>query len=207
MKKLYWVLTIPTLIFCVQPEFWQVIKTSKPIMETYTLQMETDYRFLDMGDQLKYFHGDLGLIFPLIANFKLGLNFREVFEWKENSWIQEHRPHGSIMSNLQLWKFDVSARSRFEYRMKQDKDPAIRNRDILTIKYGKKITPLNLVPYVADEIFYDLEENELNRNRLFIGVEIQRIKWLKTMVYLMQQMDLKDATWESTNIIGLAFAI
>lgn len=207
MKNKFTVFIIPFfLLFAEQPELWQAAKISKPINDTYTLSMEGDYRSFNLGEQLKYYHGDMGISFPLTSKFKLSINFREIFEWKGDTWIQEHRPHGTIATKMNFGLFGVSARARLEYRMKQDKDPVFRNRDMISIKFGKGFTPLNLVPYFADEIFYDMEDSELNRNRLYLGVEIKRIKFVKTAIYFLQQNDLKNDEWEPTNVVGMKFS-
>ena len=207
MIKLLNILLFPLLLTAAQPDFWQATKLSKPLNQKYTLSMESDFRARNMGEQLKYTHGDIGLSFPFIGPFKLSLNFREVFELKTDEWTQEHRPHGTLSTKMKLGSFGISVRSRFEYRMKQDKDPVIRNRDMIAVKFGKGFTPLKLIPYTADEIFYDLEESELNRNRFYVGFEIKSISFMKTTVYYLQQSDLKDNKWDSTNVVGLKFAI
>jgi len=187
-------------------QFWHAEKFQKKINEKTSLSLEQDFRSFNMGEQLKYYHGDIGISFPLIANFKLSVNFREVFEWKGDTWKQEHRPHGTVSTKMKFGPLGVSARSRFEYRMKQDKDPVIRNRDLVSIKFGKGFTPLKLVPYIADEIFYDLEESELNRNRFYVGCEIKSISFMKTAIYFLQQNDLKNEAWEVTNVVGMKFS-
>ncbi|MBC8323872.1 MAG: DUF2490 domain-containing protein [Candidatus Marinimicrobia bacterium] len=206
MNKLLAGIFIPLCLFAEQPELWQAAKISKPLNDTYTLSMESDFRSFNLGEQLKYYHGDIGISFPLIANFKLGLNIREVFELKDDTWKQEHRPHGTVSTKMQFGSLNVSARSRFEYRMKQDKDPVIRNRDMVSLKFGKGFTPLKLVPYIADEIFYDMEESELNRNRFYVGCEIKSILFMKTAIYFLQQKDLKNEAWEPTNVVGMKFS-
>ena len=205
MKKIIFCVFIPFLLIADQLDLWQAAKISKPLNDTYTLSMEGDYRSYDMGEQLKYYHGDIGISFPILTNFNLSVNFREVFEWK-GFWKQEHRPHGAVSTKMQFGSLGVSARSRFEYRMKQDKDPAIRNRNLVSIKFGKEFTPLKLVPYIADEIFYDMEESELNRNRFYVGMEIKCISFVKTVIYFLQQKDLKNEAWEPTNIVGMKFS-
>ncbi|MCH7613656.1 MAG: DUF2490 domain-containing protein [Candidatus Marinimicrobia bacterium] len=206
MKKLLTGLFIPFLLIAEQPELWQAAKVSKHLNDTYTLSVESDFRSFNMGEQLKYYHGDIGISFPLIANVKLSINFREVFELKNETWKQEHRPHGTLSTKMKLGKLDISARTRFEYRMKQDKNPVIRNREMITVKFGKGFTPLKLVPYAADEIFYDFEESELNRNRFYVGFEIKSISFMKAIVYYLQQNDLKDDEWKPTNIVGMKFS-
>lgn len=206
MKKILFYLAVPFLLIADQPELWQAAKISKPLNETVTYSIEGDFRSFNMGEKLKYYHGDIGLSFPLIANFKLSLNIRKVFELKDDAWKQEHRPHGTLSTKMKFGSLGVSARSRFEYRMKQDKDPVIRNRDMVSIKLGNGFSPLKLIPYVADEIFYDMEERELNRNRFFVGVEFKCISFMKTAVYFLQQNDLKNGEWEPTNVAGMKFS-
>ncbi len=206
MKKLLIGIFIPFILIAEQPELWQAAKVSKHLNDTYTLSMESDFRSFNMGEQLKYYHGDIGISFPLIANIKLSVNFREVFEWKSETWKQEHRPHGTLSAKMKFWILGISARSRFEYRMKQDNDPVFRNRDMVTVNLGREFTLLKLVPYMADEIFYDFEESELNRNRFYVGVEINSISFMKVKIYHLIQDDWKNNGWEQTYVIGMKFS-
>ncbi len=205
MKNILLCLSMPFLLIADQLDLWQAAKISKPLNDIYTLSMEGDFRSFNLAEQLKYYHGDIGISFQVLSNFMLSVNFREVFEWK-GVWKQEHRPHGTVSTKMQFGSLGISARSRFEYRMKQDKDPVIRNRDLVSIKFGKEFTPLKLVPYIADEIFYDMEESELNRNRFYVGMEIKCISFVKTVIYFLQQKDLKNEAWEPTNVVGMKFS-
>jgi len=207
MIKLLNILLFPLLLTAAQPDFWQATKVSKLLTQKYTLSLESDFRSINMGEQLKYSHGDIGISVPFLGPFKLSLNFREVFEWKNEAWTQEHRPHGTLSTKMKFGMLGLSARSRFEYRMKQGQDPVIRNRDMIAVNFGKGFTPLKLIPYTADEIFYDLEESELNRNRFYVGFEIKSISFMKTTVYYLQQSDLKDNKWDPTNVVGLKLSI
>jgi len=206
MNKLLTSIFIPFILFAETPELWQAAKVSKKLNDSYTLASEGDFRFFNMGEQLKYYHGDIGISFPLTANFNLSVNFREVFEYKNDIWNQEHRPHGTISTKMKKWILGISARSRFEYRMKQDKDAVIRNRDMVTVKFDRAFTPLKLVPYMADEIFYDFENSELNRNRFYVGTDIKSIPFVKAAIYFLQQSDLSNDEWESSNIVGMKFS-
>ncbi len=205
MKKLILVLILPFGLAAEETELWKAAKISKPLNDSYILSVESDFRSTNMGDQLKYCHGDIGVSFPINSKIKMSINLREVFEWNGETWKQEHRPHGTLSTNMKLGSMSISARSRFEYRIKQDNDPVIRNRDMVSINFGKGLTPLNLVPYFANEIFYDMEERKLNRNRLYIGVEIKRIQFVKTAIYFLQQNDIKNNEWKPTNVVGIKF--
>jgi hypothetical protein len=58
---------------------------------------------------------------------------------------------------------------------------------------------------MADEIFYDLEESELNRNRFYIGAEIGSIKMIKPVMYFLIQSGYTDEEWSHIGILGFKF--
>ncbi len=187
-------------------QFWHAEKFQKKINEKTSIALEQDFRMGNNASELIYVHADFGIKRKLTKSFSVNLNFREVFEQKGDVLTREHRPHGQLAWKGKSGPFALSSRARLEYRMKQDKDPVIRNRDLVSIKIGKGFTPLKLVPYIADEIFYDMEESELNRNRFYIGCEIQSISIIKTALYFLQQKDLKNDVWEPTNVVGMKFS-
>ena len=113
MKNILLCLSMPFLLIADQLDLWQAAKISKPLNDIYTLSMEGDFRSFNLAEQLKYYHGDIGISFQVLSNFKLSVNFREVFEWK-GFWKQEHRPHGTVSTKMQFGSLGVSARSRFE---------------------------------------------------------------------------------------------
>ncbi|MBC8344829.1 MAG: DUF2490 domain-containing protein [Candidatus Marinimicrobia bacterium] len=182
---------------------WHAEKFNRTLSDKWALALEQDFRSLS---GLYYVHSDLGLKYKLSPKWALNINFREVFENKDGIWVSEHRPHGTISTKIKIGALNVSARSRIEYRLKQDKDPAFRNRDMVSIGFGKGITPLKLIPYIADEVFYDFEKKELNRNRAYVGFSIKSIPTFSPTVYLMQQAGLKDGKWKSIYILGFKFS-
>ncbi len=188
-------------------QFWHVEKFQKQINEKTSLSLEQDFRLGENMSELHYVHADFGIKRKLSKSLSVNVNFREVFEQKGDNLTREHRPHGTISTKMKLGLFGVSARVRLEYRMKQDKDPVFRNRDMVSIKFGKVFTPLKLVPYVADEIFYDMEKSELNRNRFYVGCEIKSISMMKVIIYHLIQDDWKNNGWEQTYIVGMKFSL
>jgi hypothetical protein len=185
-----------------QLHLWHAEKFNRAFTDKWSLALEQDFRS-DVG--LYYFHSDFELKYKLSPESALNINFREVFEYKDGGWVAEHRPHGTISTKIKFGIFAVSARSRLEYRMKQNKDPVFRNREMVSIKFGNGLTPLGLIPYVADEIFYDFEKKELNRNRAYVGFSVKSIPTFKPTIYLMRQTSLKGGAWESIYILGFKF--
>ena len=68
----------------------------------------------------------------------------------------------------------TTGRIRMEYRIK-DSGSSFRNRNMVSVDIGNGWTSLKVIPYFADEIFYDLSSNEINRNRFYIGCKIKSL--------------------------------
>ena len=181
---------------------WHAEKFNRKISDKLSIALEQDLR---SESSLYYVHSDFGFKYKIGTRWAFNINFREVFENKKGVWVSEHRPHGTVSTNRNFGALNVSARSRIEYRIKQDKDPVFRNRDMVTIKFGQGFTALKIIPYIADEIFYDFENKKLNRNRAYVGITIKSVPYLSPTVYLMNQSDFKENKWNSFLILGFKF--
>ena len=65
-----------------------------------------------------------------------------------------------------------------------------------------KLTQLEIQPYIADEIFYDFDEEALNRNRLYAGFNLKLLKHLKADIFYLWQSSEKNDKWSDTHILG-----
>jgi len=205
IAQILFFLIIPGILFSQgfdDTQLWHAEKFEKPINDKTSLALEQDFRIGENMTNLVYFHADFGIKRIINKTFSFNLNFREVFEQKGPELTREHRPHGQIAWKRELGPLAISSRARLEYRIRQDKDPVFRNRDMLSLKYGKGFTPLMLVPYVANEIFYDFKKSELNRNRFFIGVNIGSIKSFKPTIYFLIQTGIENKEYSHIGILG-----
>jgi|TARA_B110000196_G_scaffold35149_1_gene26477 hypothetical protein len=202
---LLFVFLLNTLLFADNPaeiHLWHAEKFNRKISDKLSIALEQDFR---SESSLYYVHSDFGFKYKIGSRWAFNINFREVFENKEGVWVSEHRPHGTVSTEVSLGALAVSARSRLEYRIKQDKDPVFRNRDMVTIKFGQGFTALKIIPYIADEIFYDFQKKEINRNRAYIGFSVKSIQSFSPTIYLMQQSNYKEDQWDSILILGFKF--
>jgi hypothetical protein len=56
---------------------------------------------------------------------------------------------------------------------------------------------------MADELFYNLADKEINRNRFYLGVKVKKLSVYKPTLYFMQQRSLKNNKWESFGVFGI----
>ena len=191
-------------IFCnlSASQFWHAEKITQSISDKLSLIFEDDFRSESFGENNYYFHGDVGLKYKLSSAISFNANFREVFEKKSSGWVQEHRPNGTVSMKKKFGLISTTGRIRMEYRIK-DSGSTFRNRNMLTLDFGNGWTSMKLVPYMADELFYNLADKEINRNRFYLGVKVKKISVYKPTLYFMQQRSLKNNKWESFAVLGI----
>ena len=165
--------------------------------------MEEEFRFGDDADQFYYQHSDLGFTYSGFADWlNIGINYRHIFQEKNDKWVRERRPHLNITLKKKVHDWVLSCRGRFEYRDTQNSNDGWRYRDKFTVKTPFKFSRLEIQPYIADEIFVDFDEEELNQNRLYAGFSFKLLKNLKGEIYYFWQRSKKSDEWIDANILG-----
>lgn len=183
-------------------QFWSTIKTSGKLAGKISAEIEEEFRAGDDISSLYYHHADLGFVFHPFKNFRIVVNYRQIFEKKENNWKIESRPHLNFVISLKSNFLTVSNRGRFEYRVKTDENEW-RLRNKLKFSIPKGIRFMSLKPYIADEIFIELSPAHFSRNRFYIGLQTSPHKKIRIETFYLLQSSLKNEHWKNYNIIGV----
>ena len=117
------------------------------------LSGETDYRTNKTG--WFYRHNDFGVTFLLAKTWSAAIQYRNVYVQKDGAWVLEDRPHAQIQKSITTDLIKWTIKSRQEYRIRNGRDEAMRNR--IRIKGISNKTFYNLKPYFGNEFFYDME--------------------------------------------------
>jgi len=186
-------------------QWWTSAGASFDINKDWKCNFEEEFRFGDDAGELYYHHSDLGFVYGSLAEWiDLGFNYRQVFERTDSAgeWKQENRPHLNVTLKGQLFGFGVSDRSRFEYRDREDKDDLWRYRNKFTIKVPLELTELKLKPYLADEVFVPLNDDNITRNRFYSGVSFKVLENMTGEVFYLCQSSRSSGDWKDANIFG-----
>lgn len=183
-------------------QYWNTESVTWKVYEDWKANLEEEFRFGGNAGTLYYQHSDIGITYSGLAKWiDLAVSFREAFDIKKDRWKYEHQPNANATLKYELCGFEVSDRSKVEYRIREDEDDNWRYRNKFTVK-SPKFTQLELQPYIADEIFYDFNEGALNRNRLFAGVSLKLYKNFKGEIYYLWQSSKKNKDWIDCNVLG-----
>lgn len=184
-------------------QYWNTESVTWKIDDDWKMGLEEELRFGDDASNLYYHRTDLSVTYSGITDWlDAGVSYRHVFEEKSSDWKQENRPHLNAAVKWKISDIDFSNRVRFEYRNREDAENYWRYRNKFSIKFPFKLTKLNIQPYVADEIFYDFNEETLNKNRVYAGFGFTIFKNLKAEIYYLLESSKTGKDWKDTNVLG-----
>lgn len=188
-------------------EYWQKFGIDYDLNKDWKITVREELRFgRDNGNP--YLHNtDIGLIYKSLGDWiDLGFNFKKEYE-KDGSdkFRHENRPNFNIMLKGRIFDFDVGNRTRLEYRDFELKEDVWRLRNKTTVNLPFKLTRFNLQPYIADEVFTNLGESDINQNRLSAGFSFKLAKNIKAGIYYMLKSNKTTDGWLQTNVIGTQF--
>ncbi len=181
-------------------EIWSGTSVSGVVGEGTTFKCSTSFRSDDAGESLYFSLVELGFDHSVNAHLTLGAYYAHVNQRRGDGWLVEYRPHVNATVRWSHGPLSFSDRNRLELRTVGDETSArYRNRLKLSIA-GISAVPVR--PYVAVEPFYDLEADELNKNRTCAGMGIALPGGLGADVYYMYESRKKDGSWSGVPVAG-----
>ncbi len=185
-------------------QYWNTESISWKLGKEWKAKLEEEFRFGDNASNFYYQHTDLGITYSGLAEWlSLGLNYRHVFEEKNSKWREENRPHLNAAFKWKLFNLPLSNRGRLEYRNREKAEDFWRYRNRFTVKLPFQLTKFQIQPYAADEIFYDFDQETLNRNRFYAGLEFKLWDNLKgDIFYVLERTENNSNKWFDYNILG-----
>jgi len=183
-------------------EYWSHYEVVDSISDNLDFKVKPEFRFNNNLSNHYYTHIDIGLDWKVNDWFILSPYYRHVNEKKENDWKVEYRPHLSATFKWKHFGLNFNDRNQLEYRIKEDKK-FFRYGNKLTVNLPK-FTRFNLQSYFSEEFFYDFDANELNKNRVYAGVNFKIIKNLTGDFYYIFESRKKTDDWLDVNVLGTA---
>ena len=185
-------------------QYWSTASASFDIDKDWKFTFKEEFRFKESGGHLYHHYSDFGFVYKSFADWiDIGVNYRQVFEEdSKGKWREENRPHLNVTLKGKLFDLDLSDRSRLEYRDRENKKDVWRYRNKFMMKIPLEFTKLKLQPYLADEVFINLDKEGYNRNRLYSGVAFKLSKNVKGEIYYLWQSSRSGGGWKEINVLG-----
>lgn len=115
-----------------------------------------------------YFLGytGLGLGYQFNRQWSLRAGYRQAWFHIAEEWKPEYRPYMESYYTGFKNSFRLTSRTRFEFRFYDHREDYIRARQEFTITAPWKFSPLQLKPYLEEEVFYNFQQNRIEANWL-----------------------------------------
>lgn len=184
-------------------QFWQATSVDKEWKDAWSFQIEEQKRFgRDMGTYI-YQHVDAGLTCAVTEWLTVGGNARYLKRLKNEEWEQEVRPHLNLTVQGQWRQLSFANRNRIEHRMLDDTKDLQRYRNKSTLAWEPEGLPWEISPFIAHEVFLDLDAPEFNFNRSSGGWEFQLVEHLESRLYYLYQDANDRGTESAAHVLGL----
>ena len=182
-------------------QLWSEQGITGSLNDQWGISMRQEEKWSDQKGGLIEYNVDLGLLYQMTPNWKAGVHYRQAYEKKGTEWFEENRPHLNLTYKKKLEAVTISDRTRLELRIKEGQSDIVRFRNKLTLQANRGFGTWK--PFVADEVFVDSSQGELNRNRLYLGLKGKPASKFKAEVYGLWQTSDKGSFWEDVLVLGL----
>lgn len=170
LMALWMILPIQTHATESMRENWTKFQISKKIHQKVKINFKTELRYANPFDHyFNYF--DLGASWKIKKWMTVSANFRHITKESGDAWLKEYWPYADLKLAKPIRLFSIANRSRLEIRYREKKDDLYLYRNKVELKFPKCINR-KLQPFLADDIFYDLKNTDVYRNRIHIGSRI-----------------------------------
>jgi len=187
-------------------QIWNAAKLYFKFNKNWQVEFQEEFRFGRNVRHLYYQHSDIGFTRLNVKSWlDVGFNYRQIFE-KDNKgdWTKENSPHINFTLKDKWGDYKISNRLRIQFRDRKYKKDLWRYRNKFTVKFPHRLTALKLQPYLADEIFINLNSEGYNRNRFYSGVSfnLNKQKNLKSDIFFLLQRSRSKGQLKDINILG-----
>jgi hypothetical protein len=190
-------------------QFWQTVAASLDINKDWTVAVEEHLKLGHDAGTFYYHHTDMGFVYKSFAKgIDLGFNYKQGFKKDDDGhWSRENRPHLNVTFNGRLGTLDFADRSRFEYRDREDGQDLWRYVHRLKVTLPFEFTKLRFRPYLADQVYINLDGQTFEKNRVYSGVTFELSKAVESEFYYVWQSRKTDGRWKDLNALGFQIRI
>ena len=185
--------------------------------ENNTFRVDQSFRIKQEMSRLETYTVQVGLQQHKRSWIEHGYYIRYVRDDVYSVAVNEIRPTYDLVFKWNLWGGRWANRSRFEYRFREGRDDTFRYRNRQRLVLPWALTPMELKPYGAAEIFLNSESDTIlvkNRLRATVGIQTEPDGFIRKMelkkgrrftndIYLMYQQTESVTGLVNEYILGL----
>jgi hypothetical protein len=162
-------------------EYWSQYEATWKVGDRLQLRLKPELRFREDLSKHYYSHVEIGVDWRIRDWLVLAPCYRHVLEESRGDWKTEKRPEADATLTRKIGRVTVGDRNRLEYRLRDDNE-TFRYRNRLWVK-APKLSPAGVQPFLGEEVFYDFDADEINKNRVYAGLSVGFLGGLGADIY------------------------
>ncbi|MDD5585041.1 MAG: DUF2490 domain-containing protein [Candidatus Omnitrophica bacterium] len=184
-------------------QIWNTEVEEMKLNDSSKLVFDQEFRWGDNASELYYQHYDAGYVYLLNKYFNLGGGFRYVKQKTGDKFRDESEPYIVSFLYAKPFGFDLSNRTRIEYRYFDYQKDSWRFRNKFDMKLPFKFTKFEIQPIFADEVFFKFNGFDFNENRFYAGFVFNLTKNIKGEICYMLRSTKNTliSVWTDTNVL------
>lgn len=190
---------------------WILTDLEHKFNDKWKMKLGKETRFREHAG-ISYFDTHIGAGYQTHPRLLLGADYIQArqtrTQGKKDLWYWESRPRVYATLQPKIRGFLFENRHMLETRFKQDTEDTLRYRFQTALTAPWKWTPLEIQPYVSNEIFLESNRNGLIQDRLIGGFRYKiNQKISASLFYLRQFSKNNSAIWKDLNVLGTNFKL
>lgn len=175
------------------------------ITDDWFVLSRSNLAFRRDNEQLFLGYTGASLGYQLNEQWSLRLGFRQAYFKIAQEWSEEQRPMAEVYYANLYNGFRFTCRSRVEFRYIDWRDDDTRLRQEFTLTAPWKLTPLEMKPYVSNEIFYSVRNQWIEASWFDLGLSFFPWEGTKLKIgYRLNRLRIQgDLTNRHTLVTGV----
>ena len=217
MKKILYLIVLLTVLLRGQEiearddfQYWGTFEVAKALGSSWEVFFLPELRARDGASELFYHEYRQGVRWKPSKYFHTSFNYLLVRnEPRRGEPLWEHRGELDLMPKASLGRWEASLRGRIAFGEVQGSsgEEEWQFRLGSRLSYQAKLFGYQFRPYVFHDLFYDVERDSWNQNRIFIGIDFPLGEWKGVKpsfgaYYLLQSVRSVRDDWNSNHIFG-----
>jgi hypothetical protein len=186
-------------------QYWNLLVLKHEFNDTVALDLGSLQKWQDDVSDLFLYSAFIIPTVKLTQNVSLGAGYWLERKEAGDSWTTENRVLFPLTVGWTVNPWQFHWRNQLEYRDLEDDQDRWRIRERIMLKWPIQIGQLSVVPFASEEAFYDFAVEQMNQNRVIVGLSVPWGKHMTWAVYYGNKAD-RDGDWSSVNVLGTEVA-
>lgn len=189
---------------------WNYVGLEKKVNKSFSVNLKVQTRLSENASQLSRAAANFGVTYKINKSFRLSAGYVYI---RRNSnpgelFSNRHRLYADLTYKAELNRFVISNRLRYQSQKTDIHTSEFGSfaqntlRDKLTVKYNFNIY---VNPYIAQEMYCQLNGIYLSRSRTYLGLYYNINKDSNLEFYLLRQHDLYENNPSHTYALGIGY--